>query len=313
MGTFLDFNVASPAELVTTDAGRRGMRSGLAVERQRRWKPLAQRVACLKYDVGRAKSPSCLLHDFPPSNALRLAAGINNKSISTSESEARMHRFLNETFRKRNDWKRIVVERFHEACEVELDRQMRGASQRLAVQLISRRVISNLRIEGKKYCWLNNLTHRWGTMPKYDCDVELSVGGLSWVNHGRPRTLIYNHEIECSGRHIDLCLFGCEPKNLPDEPQNCARECLAAGVMNGAIRPTGADERWRIARTALVRNKSAFAKHDAQPKMFFVGAAIATKMATEIWTMLKKGDLDNAANLTDDNQLAAVTRWLCSL
>ncbi|MCH8147047.1 MAG: hypothetical protein IH987_03520 [Planctomycetes bacterium] len=36
-------------------------------------------------------------------------------------------------------------------------------------------------------------------------------------------------------------------------------------------------------------------------------------MATEIWEMLEQGTLENAANLTDDDQIVSATRWLCSL
>jgi len=36
-------------------------------------------------------------------------------------------------------------------------------------------------------------------------------------------------------------------------------------------------------------------------------------MASEIWTLLKDGGLENAANLTDENQIASITRWLCAL
>lgn len=36
-------------------------------------------------------------------------------------------------------------------------------------------------------------------------------------------------------------------------------------------------------------------------------------MAQEIWAELEAGALENAANLTDDIQVASVSRWLCSL
>jgi hypothetical protein len=49
------------------------------------------------------------------------------------------------------------------------------------------------------------------------------------------------------------------------------------------------------------------------PKLFFVGAAIEKKMATEIWKLLEEGNLDNAANLTDENQVASISNWLCKL
>jgi hypothetical protein len=36
-------------------------------------------------------------------------------------------------------------------------------------------------------------------------------------------------------------------------------------------------------------------------------------MATEIWTSLERGIFENAANLTNENQMASIARWLCSI
>src|SRR5208337_4865285 len=86
---------------------------------------------------------------------------------------------------------------------------------------------------------------------------------------------------------------------------------LALGELKGGIDPAGADEHWKTARTALDRIRAAFSVKKTAPKLFFVGAAIEVKMATEIWTMLESGTLDNAANLTNDNQIALLSSWLC--
>jgi hypothetical protein len=73
----------------------------------------------------------------------------------------------------------------------------------------------------------------------------------------------------------------------------------------------GLDNGVHFTRTALDRIHKAFDKY--KPATFFVGAAIETKMATEIWTLLENGTIDNAANLTDEDQIAAIARWLCAL
>ncbi|MGH7962674.1 MAG: AvaI/BsoBI family type II restriction endonuclease [Candidatus Binatia bacterium] len=57
----------------------------------------------------------------------------------------------------------------------------------------------------------------------------------------------------------------------------------------------------------------AFSQYKLKPHTFFVGAAIEPKMASEIWAMLEGGILENAANLTDEDQIASITRWLCNL
>lgn len=91
--------------------------------------------------------------------------------------------------------------------------------------------------------------------------------------------------------------------------------CLAKGMgeLKGGIDPAGADEHWKTARTALDRIHKAFTKHRLKPHTFFIGAAIEAKMASEIWTLLQRGILENAANLTDEDQIASITRWLCGL
>jgi hypothetical protein len=88
---------------------------------------------------------------------------------------------------------------------------------------------------------------------------------------------------------------------------------LSPRAVKGGIDPAGADERWKTARTALTRIHEAFDKHRLRPGLFFIGAAIESKMAGEIWEMLRGGLLLNAANLTDDEQISSLTRWLCSL
>ena len=88
---------------------------------------------------------------------------------------------------------------------------------------------------------------------------------------------------------------------------------VALSELKGGIDPAGADEHWKTARTALSRIRDAFAEFKLTPHTFFIGAAIEAKMATEIWEMLENGTLENAANLTDDDQIASVARWLCSL
>ncbi|MBI3652244.1 MAG: hypothetical protein HY231_14580 [Acidobacteria bacterium] len=59
--------------------------------------------------------------------------------------------------------------------------------------------------------------------------------------------------------------------------------------------------------------REAFSKADFNPHTFFVGAAIEKKMADELWKELENGTIENAANLTSDEQLAALSQWLCKL
>lgn len=88
---------------------------------------------------------------------------------------------------------------------------------------------------------------------------------------------------------------------------------IALGELKGGIDPAGADEHWKTARTALDRIRRAFTKEKLKVRTFFIGAAIEAKMAAEIWEMLQRGELENAANLTSDEHITSVANWLCNL
>jgi len=111
---------------------------------------------------------------------------------------------------------------------------------------------------------------------------------------------------------VDLSLFNCSFTEMNREIINTPSKYIALGELKGGIDPAGADEHWKTARTALNRIYEAFAKQKLKPHTFFIGAAIETKMAGEIWNMLKQGSLENAANLTDEDHISSITSWICT-
>jgi hypothetical protein len=178
---------------------------------------------------------------------------------------------------------------------------------------LTRAIIANLKLSGRKYRWLPTASKAWADMPVDDADIELNLRGLSWGDGPTCRTLIYNLTVPLFGNNVDLCLFHCGAHDMCKEVQRTPGAYVALGELKGGIDPAGADEHWKTARTALNRISEAFAQHRRKPHTFFVGAAIEAKMANEIWAMLKTSQLENAANLTDDEQIASLTRWLCGL
>ena len=88
---------------------------------------------------------------------------------------------------------------------------------------------------------------------------------------------------------------------------------IALGELKGGIDPAGADEHWKTARSALVRIRRKFQEQDLYPMTFYAGGAIEKKMAGELWAQLQGGILDNAANLTNDDQFSSLCSWLSSL
>jgi type II restriction enzyme len=88
---------------------------------------------------------------------------------------------------------------------------------------------------------------------------------------------------------------------------------LALGELKGGIDPAGADEHWKTAGSALIRIRNGFQQETLFPKTFFIAAAIAKRMADELWEQLEQTTLSNAANLTDADQVSSLAHWLCEL
>jgi type II restriction enzyme len=190
---------------------------------------------------------------------------------------------------------------------------MRNIGGFMAQRKLTRSIISTLKLAGKAYSWLHSETCTWAMAPQEDADVELYLRGLTWKNGSTCRTLLYNLTVPLVKNNVDLCLFDCSQEEIGKVIYTSANAYVALGELKGGIDPAGADEHWKTARTALNRIQAAFAAKRVRPRTFFIGAAIEAKMASEIWELLKNGTLDNAANLTEDDQIASITRWLCSL
>ncbi len=190
---------------------------------------------------------------------------------------------------------------------------MRNIGGFIAQKKITRAIIAYLKLTKQKCQWLHNKNSAWAELPDDDADVELSLRGLYWDSDKRPRTLLYNITVPFFKNNVDLVLFNCSTEDLTREIIKTPSIYIALGELKGGIDPAGADEHWKTARTTLNRIHEAFSKKKLKPYTFFIGAAIETKMATEIWEMLDQSILENAANLTNENQIASIAQWLCSL
>ena len=310
-------HLKSSKSLETTyEAVRAGFVS-LALERNRRATPFVAQARDLKAAATRAKTPAGLVSISQIQAALLTAAGISDKAaghLQESDKAEAIQGLIRDFLEPQGaNFVEELVFRFLLTRGDTLGGSMRNVGGFLAQCKLTRSLLAHLRNAGLAYRWRSSANGEWSDMSDDEAAIELDLNGLSWTVGGNARSLIYNLTVPVVRNNVDLCLFDCGADELTKEMRANAAAYLALGELKGGIDPAGADEHWKTAGSALLRIKSSFAKHKAQPKMFFVGAAIATKMATEIWAMLKKGNLDNSANLTDDNQLAAVTRWLCSL
>jgi len=310
-------HLKTAADLETTyEAVRAGFVS-LALEKNRRATPYVAQARALKEAASQSSKAADLLKIPEIQTALVTAAGVSDKAANhlrkADKRKAVMGLIENFLEPAGTNFVEELVFRFLLTRGDTLGGSMRNAGGFMAQCKLTRSIIAHLKLAGKSYRWLHSEGNAWSDAPDDEADIELHLRGLSWQTDGRIRTLLYNLTVPFFQNNVDLSLFNCGPENLGKAIFKNPAAYIALGELKGGIDPAGADEHWKTARTALNRIQEAFAKHKRKPHTFFIGAAIEAKMAKEILALLKRGAIENAANLTDERQIASLTRWLCSL
>jgi len=310
-------HLRSSDDLVTTYEATRAGFVALALEKNRRATPYVAEARALQEAASKAKTPADLLSIKGIESGLLTAAGLSDKALVHLHPEDKreaitnlIKRFLEPAGEK---FVEELVFRFLLTRGDALGGSMRNIGGVMAQRKLTRAIISTLTIAGIRYRWQHAKTRQWVDMTDDDSEIEFSLRGLSWESEGKPRTLIYNLTVPLVKNNVDICLFDLNPDELQATRYKSARSYIALGELKGGIDPAGADEHWKTARAALDRIREAFANMSHSPYLFFIGAAIEKRMATEIWDQLEKGLLTNAANLNDLDQVASVSRWLCML
>ena len=143
-------------------------------------------------------------------------------------------------------------------------------------------------------------------------DKADEVVAIQWNNKQGNRILFFNATIPLVKNNIDICLYQGNMEDFDNgniiEKDNKA---ILFGELKGGIDPAGADEHWKTGNSALGRIREAFAEYSI--KTSFIAAAIEKKMAKEIYAQLQDGTLQNAANITKDDQLTAYCNWMINL
>ena len=304
-------------DLVTPYEAVRAGFVALALEKNRRATPFVAQARALKAAASRVKSPAELMKVEEIQAALLTAAGVSDKAAGhlqlQDKAEAIQGLIQNFLEPAGANFVEELVFRFLLTRGDTPGGSMRNVGGVLAQRKLTRTLISSLKIAGTSYKWLHSANNTWAIMPDNDADLEIYVRGLNWQKGKQDRTLIYNLTVPMVKNNVDLCLFDCDSQQISPSVYKTPEKYLALGELKGGIDPAGADEHWKTARTALTRIQTTFSALHLSPKLFFVGAAIEKKMSQEIWKHLEDGNLDNAANLTDENQVAAISSWLCNL
>jgi hypothetical protein len=310
-------HLKSSKSLQTTYEAVRAGFVALALEKNRRATPFVAQARALKAVASRAKTPAELLKIPEIQLALLTAAGVSDKAanhLRESDKQEAVNGFF-ENFLEPSgaNFVEELVFRFLLTRGDTLGGSMRNIGGFMAQKKLTRAIIAYLKLARHQCRWLQNETNAWAELPEDDADVELTLRGLSWDAGKGPRTLLYNVTVPLVGNNVDLSLFNCGSKDPTREVIKTPSLYIALGKLKGGTDPAGADEHWKTARTALNRIHEAFSKRKLKPHAFFIGAALEAKMAREIWEMLKRGNLENAANLTGEDQIVSITSWLCTL
>ncbi len=294
----------------------------LALEKTRRATPFVDEAKKLKVIASNALNPADLLEMPEIRGALLTAAGVSNKARGhleerdkTEAIKGMIDQYLEPAG---SDFVDELVYRFLLTRGDALGGSMRNVGGELAQRKLTRSIISTLNLAGVRYWWMDKKRKRWaaGASSVDDADIEFNLSGLAWESNSGDRTLIYSLTVPDVENNVDICLFSSNYEKYSKEKEEVVTKTelyIALGELKGGIDPAGADEHWKTARTALERIREGFAKKGYTPATFFIGAAIETKMAKEIWSLLLQGTITNAANLTDENQVSSITRWLCQL
>ena len=310
-------HLKSDKDLDTTYEATRAGFVSLALEKSRRATPFVEQARALKVAASKAVAPADLIKMKKIRPALLTAAGVSDKAANHlrpgDKLEAIKGLIANFLKPAGSDFVEELVYRFLITRGDTLGGSMRNVGGVLAQRKLSRALISALALSGARFRWQHSLTRAWTDGSAEEPDIELALRAISWKNGNKKRTAVFNLGVPFLKNNVDLCLFDCSDADVSKETYKMANLYIGLGELKGGVDPAGADEHWKTARTALTRIQTAFAKQNLKPHTSFVGAAIEKKMAREIWEMLGDGTLENAANLTNDDQVASISRWLCWL
>ncbi len=312
-----DHKTIGRRSLVTKTLGYLALRAQCKNECRRRFVPIRAQARALKTAAGKARIPADLLKIAEIQPGLLTAAGVSDKATNhlqdSDKREAVSGLIKNFLEPAGVNFVEELVFRFLLTRGDTLGGSMRNVGGFMAQKKLTRAILACLELSGQKCHWLHVNTKTWAELPDDDTDVELSLRGLSWATGKGPRTLLYNVTVPLVKNNVDLSLFKCSFNEMNRKMIQTPSAYIALGELKGGIDPAGADEHWKTARTALNRIHEAFTRQKLKPQTFFIGAAIEAKMAREIWDMLKRGGLENAANLTDESQIASISSWLFKL
>lgn len=307
-------------ELVTSHEQTRAGFIEAALAKNYKAKPYIEQAKTLKSLASCVSTPAELLNTPEIRNCLLTASGLSDKSLKyfTEEDKDEAIKKLISEFLEPTGATFVdeLVYRFLLIKGDSLGGSMRNYVGLIAQMKLIRKLLSLLSMQKISFMVLfknDKKENKWQSLDyEHIFDKADEVAAIQWNNKQGSRILFFNATIPLVKNNIDICLYqgGIEDFDSGNIVKKDDKAILL-GELKGGIDPAGADEHWKTGSSALERIREAFAGHSI--KTSFIAAAIEKKMATEIYTQLQDGTLQNAANLTVDGQLTAYCNWMINL
>jgi type II restriction enzyme len=312
--------IKSADDLVTSREKTRAGFISLAMEKNYLAVPYIEEARVLTALASKVSKPKDLLQVQDLRIALLTASGLSEKSLNylteddkTLAIEKMIEKFLEPAS---NAFVDELVYRYLLTKGDALGGKARNLAGVLGERKFLRSLLSVFNLSGINYLWKNDETGTWLAKPEDDTGIEKRTNGFFWSKKGTNRLLLMNITVPIVKKNVDLSVLDGTIDDLRKGKQSLIHRIgayVALGELKGGIDPAGADEHWKTAASALERIRKSFSKRKKRPQTFFVGAAIENSMASEIFKQLRAGSLNNAANLTNDDQLASICDWIVNL
>jgi len=309
-------HIKKPEDLVTSYTETRAGFIAIALEKNRKATPFIEEARILQHRIKKVTTPEKLLELPDIKKGLIAASGISDKAASHLGNEGclvAIKEFIEKFLVPAGDkFKEELVFRFLLTRGDALGGKMRNIVGALAQRKLCMAIISALRMSDIEFYVFLDTSNQWVFSKDIDDDTEIENSkGISWKTvKNKHRTLYFNITVPVVKNNIDMILLN-RPKT--DDIKTVIGSCenyIALGELKGGIDPAGADEHWKTAKTAIDRIKNAFRKKGYSPYLFFVGAAIEYKMATELFDNLRSKYITRVANLTKPEHITALSDWL---
>jgi len=313
-------NPLTVEELITPRQETRAGFVAMALEKNSMATVYVEEARALKVIAGSASKPSDLLdvNDIRP--GLLSAAGLSEKALShldeTAKTDAILGLIKNFLEPAGPAFPDELVYRYLLTKGDSLGGRARNLAGALGDRKFLQTLVSVFAISGTKYSWKDRKTAKWIAEPVGDIGAERPISAIYWRCSDRDRLLRMNVKVPLIQKNVDLVLMDAKPDDIDHGESGLLLQnsrYVALGELKGGIDPAGADEHWKTADTALSRVRTQFQSQRLNPQTFFIGAAIERSMAEEIVDQLKRGVMQQAANLTDPAQLTQACRWLMNL